>query len=192
MEWIWKTGWGTRILEYSQVECSHIGGICGGYQMLCKKITETSRSIDGLGLLEGETVINKEKTLISQVSAIWKPFGVTINGYEIHMGVTINSNNNRTILERVSLHTDESHPSDLGQQNDAGNIWGTYVHGIFDNFNFRTKVLSLLAVAVNDYSETILCSNNVNWKDKQFDLLSTHYEKHMDLEKLHFPKQSTL
>jgi len=185
MAWIQQTGWKARILEYAQTKNCHIGGLCGGFQMLCKKIVD-SRSIEGLGLLDGETIIGREKILLNEVTATWKPWGAKVSGYEIHMGVTTHKNN-LTVLA-TSSHNPKSlgfnPPSDLGLQNESGNIWGTYIHGLFDELHFRNKFLASLAVEENDYSSTSQCDNFKAWKDNQYDLLADFYEKHIDFSKL--------
>ena len=75
-------------IERIRAEGKMIFGICGGYQLLGKKLHDphhvesTIGSIDGLGLLNTETFFEAEKTT-TRVEAIIDD--ETINGYEIHM-----------------------------------------------------------------------------------------------------------
>ena len=66
-------------------------GICGGFQMLGTAIHDPhsvesdAGSVEGLGLLEMETALQKEKCL-RQVSGFFVDRDVAVSGYEIHMG----------------------------------------------------------------------------------------------------------
>ena len=111
-------------------------GICGGFQMLGEKIfdplkTESSHvELDGLKLLPIETTFHAEK-FTRQVTIDKVDFeflgerisAVNIDGYEIHSGTTTNLDGKVTVRE---------------------NIFGTYVHGIFDNDNFRRQILNAI------------------------------------------------
>lgn len=114
-------------------------GICGGLQMLGQRIKDphgiesSLEEIPGLGLLEVETVMEKKKNT-TQYRGILKNMdgffsnleGVAVEGYEIHQGITKN-------LMEESLTSIAS-----------GNIFATYVHGIFDNREFIDAVLNNL------------------------------------------------
>lgn len=125
-------------------------GVCGGYQMLGKRIFDpfSVESIHpetrGLGLLDVETILEKTK-VTAQVLA--KPVasqefgarsGDPLKGYEIHMGRTTGD---------IGLFALKRFPSDPEQITDGsrkGNVWGTYVHGIFDNDQFRRELINSL------------------------------------------------
>ena len=107
-------------------------GICGGFQMLGKKLFDPNKTesnyteIDGLNLLPLETAFAENKfTKQVTVDADFEFLGSHIHaenldGYEIHSGVT-------NISEKFVT---------------AENVLGTYIHGIFDNDNFRRQVLN--------------------------------------------------
>ncbi len=109
-------------------------GICGGFQMLGRKIfdplqTESSHvELDGLNLLPLETTFAEKKfTKQVTIDANFNFLGSHISaenleGYEIHSGVT-------NISEKIIS---------------AGNVFGTYVHGIFDNDKFRRQVINAI------------------------------------------------
>jgi len=123
-------------------------GICGGYQMLGKKIldpsgTESShKEVEGFGLLDIETTIEKTK-ITSQVEA--RPDSGrmpdissenTLRGYEIHMG----RSSGDICLFKLWRLSDNAGPVIDGSL--KGNVWGTYIHGIFDNDCFRRSLLN--------------------------------------------------
>ncbi len=136
-------------------------GICGGYQILSKRIldpyaVESPHSeVEGLGLLDVETSFESEK-ITSQVSAgivkredffcysggggeedmgaLW--------GYEIHMG-TSSGDTGLFRVSRIRRDRDGVHRTDSvidGSKKD--NCWGTYLHGLFENDRFRREVIN--------------------------------------------------
>jgi adenosylcobyric acid synthase len=141
-------------------------GICGGYQMLGKKIYDPSgiessyKEIDGFGLLDIETTIERTK-ITAQVEARLinssKLFNIVqdssnhemdnLKGYEIHMGRTT-GDIGLFRIKRLSPSSHSSlvtyHPSQLLNGSRKGNVWGTYIHGIFDNDRFRGYIINSL------------------------------------------------
>ena len=130
-------------------------GICGGYQMLGKKILDpyglesAQHEVRGLDYLAVETILEKTK-VTSQVEAVsiaecgvrsaeWNDKQV-LKGYEIHMGRTTGD---------VGLFNVKRNSSDTGMILDGsqkGTVWGTYIHGIFDNDAFRRGLINDLRV----------------------------------------------
>ena len=118
-----------------------IVGICGGFQMLGRKIfdplkTESNHTeLDGLNLLPLETTFAAEK-LTRQVTVPAVDFeflgsrivAKNLDGYEIHSGET-------------NLHGEKIFST--------GDVFGTYVHGIFDNDDFRRKFLNAVRAKKN-------------------------------------------
>jgi adenosylcobyric acid synthase len=117
-------------------------GICGGYQILGNTISDpdsiesNQKKIEGIGLLNIETILNKEKNL-KQVSAKCIENEASIIGYEIHHGNTI---------IKDSKYITGDNDKDLGCINKNKNIWGTYIHGIFDNNDFRRDILNKIRI----------------------------------------------
>jgi cobyric acid synthase len=111
-----------------------IVGICGGYQLLGQKISDphdlesSARSVAGLGLLSGYTTLEVDKTLRRAV-ARYLPTDHTVHGYEIHHGRTF-GNADVPVLERDDGTV-------IGNSDRSGLIWGTYLHGLFDDDGFR-------------------------------------------------------
>lgn len=111
----------------------HIVGICGGFQMLGRTIKDPWRiesegeDRKGLGILDMTTTLAAEKTLTSQ-AALHIPSGLKVHGYEIHHGQTTTSC--ASVLTLDNGNADGAASSD-------GKVWGTYLHGIFDDDGFR-------------------------------------------------------
>lgn len=135
-------------------------GVCGGYQMLGKKIHDphgvesSHREIEGMGLLDVETEFDRTKTTCRVEAEVmqgaWsREHGVTsakrLQGYEIHMGRTT-GDVGLFALKRISanseLHT--PHSALILDGSSKGGVWGTYIHGIFDNDGFRRGLLNAL------------------------------------------------
>lgn len=110
-----------------------IVGICGGYQMLGKKIKDphhiesTALEIDGLGFLQMDTVIELQKQLYRK-SGVHTISGEPVSGYEIHHGIT-------SVQSKPALEFSDG--SICGSYSDSGLVWGSYLHGIFDSDEFR-------------------------------------------------------
>ena len=127
-------------------------GICGGYQMLGKRILDPSgiessyKEVEGFGLLDIETTIEDVK-ITSQVEAhiisdkmpdMSSPN--SLRGYEIHMG---RSCGDMCLFKLRRL----SHNSELIIDGSVkGNVWGTYIHGIFDNDRFRRGLINSIRI----------------------------------------------
>lgn len=128
-------------------------GICGGYQMLGQVIRDPDRvesereAAPGLGLLSVETVFFPEKaTYQAQARVVTRRgffrglVGLPVNGYEIHMGRTASPEPMLCIVRRGDAEVNEAD----GATDATGSIFGTYLHGLFDNAHFRKAWLSSL------------------------------------------------
>ena len=110
-----------------------IVGICGGFQLLGDTISDPHHiesngdSVQGLALLHFDTVLEKEKTLVLK-SGVHVLSGCEIRGYEIHHGISRGQGD-----PLVQFSSGES----AGMVSENGQIWGSYVHGIFDADPFR-------------------------------------------------------
>jgi len=181
--WLNETGWSERIHVYVK-NGGRLAGICGGYQMLGRVIYDPygvegePGETPGLGLLDIESTLNKEKKL-SRSSGIWYSNGEKVDGYEIHMGVTSISHNMTPALHIKSCNCMPTDTLD-GAVNSDGKIWGTYLHGLFDMSGFRRKFLKELRPDLT-YNATKSVSL---FRDKQYTLLAEHFRKHLDMPKL--------
>jgi len=174
-----------------------IVGICGGWQMLGRELydpehTESSREkIGGLGLINGVTTL-KSKKITFQVRAHLLPnpfFNIQdeLVGYEIHTGETILSGDEKPlfkITQRGSIQTDIND----GVVSKKGMVWGTYIHGIFDNSSFRRSFINFLKS-----KKGLMISNGVNQdrisyqeqKDREYDRLACLIRDNLDMDKIY-------
>ncbi|MBU0480906.1 MAG: cobyric acid synthase [Proteobacteria bacterium] len=135
-----KSGLADRITALAGERTLDIIGICGGFQMLGTKIGDPHKiesdggEIDGLGLLEVITTLAPEKTLTRQ-TALHLPSHLKVHGYEIHHGRT--SSTLASALRFDGGGTD-------GAVSPDGRIWGSYLHGIFDDDPFRRWFIDML------------------------------------------------
>lgn len=141
LEHLRRTGLASRIIELAQGRKTEIVGICGGFQMLGREISDprgietAGRSLQALSLLPVTTELLPDKTL-RLVSAVHQGSGCPLKGYEIHHGVTSDS-------EAVPvMFRDDGEPVGFAAGN--GRIWGTYLHGVFDADEFRRHFIDRL------------------------------------------------
>ena len=196
MLYLRKSGLGEKILAHAKAGKAVIG-ICGGYQMLGEVIRDPQHTesqndeVAGLGLLGMETVFASEK-LTSQVVAQCQDLhfmGQSISadnlqGYEIHMGHTAFTreadNHPFTICQRRG----KACASQEGTANAAGNVFGTYIHGVFDNDVFRRSVLNALrhskGLEALDNTRNVMAE-----KQQAYEHLADVVENALDMEKLY-------
>lgn len=153
--WMKDRGLADKIIGYAQ-QGNPVVGICGGYQMLGELIsdpdkTETSANteIPGLGLLPINTLFSNQKATYQVSINISKPVNwlsnlevLHLTGYEIHMGQTRLETGSHW-LQITQRNGKEATVAD-GAITDDGKIWGCYIHGIFNNHNFRRAWLQSL------------------------------------------------
>lgn len=150
-------------------------GICGGYQMLGKSINDpegiegAKTEASGLGYLDVSTVLETEKT-VRQTIAYSSKLDCETNGYEIHIGVTTGPDTSRPFLSKEG--------SALGAGSQDGNIEGVYLHGLFNDDNFRMKYLSQFRT--NEGRRT----NFLSQVNAALDILAERMEEHLDIEKI--------
>lgn len=111
-----------------------IVGICGGYQMLGHSIfdphyIEGQGEVPGLSLLELKSSYSPQKTL-KQTQAIYLEKNLKLSGYEIHHGQTTPLTNLIPLFKSLSGEI-------IGYKHPQLKVWGTYLHGLFDNDSFR-------------------------------------------------------
>ncbi len=162
-------------------------GICGGYQMMGRSIRDPHRvessvgQISGLGFIEMDTILEKKK-LTEQVkgsvemnSGILKGLiGAEIKGYEIHMGISRGSIENRCFIRINNRISGIAHE----------NIMGTYIHGIFDNQKFTRGLLN--NIRAQKGLEPVKKFTSVNEeKEKEFNRLAHTLRKSIDIDKIY-------
>ena len=176
-EWLTQYGWDQQLMTYAR-EGGRIGGICGGYQILGRIIRDPlgiegpAGESEGLGLLDVETTLSGEKELV-RVSGTWEELGQPVAGYEIHMGRT-RCPTGAAVIRKNDGQID-------GVRNPTGNIWGVYLHGLFDSPSFRHSFLASLSPAYRPGGDD---ETPDDFKDRQYDLLAEHFRRHLDLDRL--------
>ena len=180
-------------------------GICGGYQMLGKVLKDPYHvendleEVEGIGLLDVETTFEMEKTT-TQVKAILDEnfhgylenlSGKEVSGYEIHMGITKrneNSNNFVTVKQKLEQKVNYQ----VGSVNKECNVFGTYLHGIFDDIDFTRTVLNNIRKMKNlEPIESNVKSFN-EFKNQQYDKLADYLREHLDMEKIYEIMENSL
>ncbi|WP_288821657.1 cobyric acid synthase [uncultured Leclercia sp.] len=166
-------------------------GICGGYQMLGNTLIDEVESglgtLPGLGLLETVTRFAplKTTTLVDARLAelpgwLASASGLTLRGYEIHMGQTTLATGAQPALYLQK----NGQPVADGAVSDDGLVWGTYLHGLFDNDIFtRTLVDSLRVRKGLAPLETL--PDYAAYKAQQFDKLAASMRQHLDLQSIY-------
>ena len=166
-------------------------GICGGYQMLGRVVrdplhTESEHDeIPGFGYLPIETTFAAQKRLRQvTASAAFNFLGVHISGknllgYEIHMGQT-------DFLEKTlrpfHIAQEDAFVAD-GAVSADGLVIGTYIHGIFDDDDFRRSLLNRLRVQ-RGWAEMPVQYRYREAKERAYDRLAETVRASLDMEKL--------
>ena len=164
-------------------------GICGGYQMLGRTLSDPYQVesdqgvVNGLDFLPLTTTFYREKRTVRVLGKVecgaeaWSSWqGIPVEGYEIHMGQT-------TMLEPVHSLFSLDDGID-GAISDNGQIWGTYVHGIFHNDEFRRRWLD----SVRCFKGLEPIRSILPFRSRQadaFDRLAEHVRTHLDMDKLY-------
>ncbi|KOP63998.1 cobalamin biosynthesis protein CobQ [Bacillus sp. FJAT-18019] len=212
LEFLQERGLADAIIKQAQQRDIQLVGICGGYQMLGEWLSDfhavegTAREAKGLGLLPIRTSFLAHKRTVRVSGRLCKnvPFGLSlqdtndtlpIHAYEIHMGVTEWSTLKDDSRYRP-LFSVEADVLELSQSNDDiqehleglgtsdGRIWGSYLHGLFDNDVFRRAWLNGLRIkkGLLPISETFQAEER---KFAEFDRVADIVRQHVDLEKVY-------
>ncbi len=171
-----------------------IFGICGGYQMLGETLAdpqgvEGGGQMRGMGLLPMDTVFAGAKTRTRVTGSFVRTEGILAElageefcGYEIHMGVTTP----REGLQPLTLITDHNTACEAkadGAQ--RGNVYGTYVHGIFDRKNVAEAVVRALGRAKGLDVNELAAVDFAAFKETQYDILADALREHLDMKKIY-------
>lgn len=134
-----QQGWDIDIKAHHR-RGGRVLGICGGYQMLGNRIEDPDgidgapSTIDGLGLLDITTIMVPEKT-VQQTEAHCPPLNCSARGYEIHVGITTGPD----VEARPFLQIEDRN---LGAMSADGSVMGGYMHGLFEDDQFRASFLA--------------------------------------------------
>ncbi|MDI5977213.1 cobyric acid synthase [Amycolatopsis magusensis] len=145
-------------------------GICGGHQMLARRITDDVESgagaVDGLGLLPTSVTFETEKVL-GRPRGEWR--GHAVDAYEIHHG--------KVVLE--------GHAEPFLDGWRHGSVWGTTWHGAFDNDDFRRAWLAAAAEqAGTTWAPAAGAKSFPLLREEMLDRLADAVEEHLDTRRL--------
>lgn len=173
LKFLREQGWDIDILAHHR-RGGRVLGLCGGYQMLGRTIDDPrgiegeAEAVNGLGLLDVDTVLGGDKTTVA-VTGSHRGSDEVIAGYEIHLGRTDGPDRDRPLLDLRGRQD--------GAQSADGRVAGSYVHGLFAANGFRRAYLAALGVPASgvDYEARV---------DAALDQLAEHLEMHVDIDRL--------
>jgi adenosylcobyric acid synthase len=142
-------------------------GICGGLQMLCRRIEDTVESgigeVAGLGLLDADIAFDQAKTL--------RRWQQPLTGYEIHHG-------RLSRCAEAGWFNVNSEPQGIM----GGAVFGTHWHGLLDNDEFRRAWLTCVADAAGRSGFVVADTNVAARRDAQLDLIAELLASHLDVD----------
>lgn len=184
LQWLRDSGWEAAVLRQA-AEDVPILGICGGYQMLGQRIadpyaTEGGGEIQGMGLLNTDTVFGQAKTR-TRIGGVIAPCGgmfaelsgCECEGYEIHMGET-------TVRESPLVQLSDGRADGACR----GNVYGSYLHGLFDRKEISDGIVRALCERKGEpFQERPM--SRIAYKESQYDLLADAVRRNMDIDLLY-------
>jgi adenosylcobyric acid synthase len=168
LSWLRRTGLAAAIVEHAGAGRAVLG-LCGGYQMLGRRVIDDVESgagkVAGLGLLELDVVFDAVKHLARPSGTA---FGTPVSGYEIHHG-------------RVVHRGDPTLVSGPEEGSDGGHVLGTHWHGLLENDAFRRALLCRVAhLAGRPGFRPAPDTNFAAARTAQLDLLGDLVAAHLD------------
>ena len=179
--WLRRCGLEAAVLRLAE-RGTPVLGVCGGYQMLGETITDSAGvegsvpALRGLGLLPCETAFAPEKTLTRvQACVTGGPLdGAALDGYEIHMGST-------RVRGEPFCRLDDGRTDGCR----SGNIFGTYLHGLFDSDDAVEKLASWLCERKGIRKESAAAQPRREYRQRQYDLLAAGVRKALDMDAIY-------
>lgn len=173
LRWLRESGMETRVQKHAS-KGKPVFGICGGYQMLGKHLkdefgVEGGGEMEGIGLLPHTTEFTRDKVRKSQVGKLAQIGGIfsgisnlEYEGYEIHMGIS----------------------PGFGNIINNGNVYGTYIHGIFDRGEISKEIIRALMESKGIEAMDIEAIDMEDYKEKQYEILGKNLENALDMDRL--------
>ena len=200
LKWMRQNGLEASVKKLA--ETTPVFGICGGYQMLGCEISdpyyvESGGAIRGMELLPIKTVLQQEKVRcqsegkLRQVDGLFSEIsGCEYSGYEIHMGQTyyVDTENSDDKTGQVGTELElacEEVQQTVLTSNENHNVYGSYVHGLFDKGN----IASVIVNALSKKKGVVLLDGSLEdyqtYKEKQYDKLADILRKHLNMEEIY-------
>ena len=205
LKWLRQSGMEAKILKAHAGGCV-VWGICGGYQMLGQSLSdpegvEDGGSMKGLGLLPVTTTFTTEKTRTRVNGTLLHVEGnlkalenLKFEGYEIHMGKTellegCPMNQIHDTVKKKDRQIPDMEPENrIENSTDGishGNVYGTYIHGIFDKEKIVSEIVKSLAEKKGLSMEEVEGVDLKAFKESQYDLLADTLRKHLDMKAIY-------
>lgn len=190
--WMRQNGLEAAVLKKA-AEQKVIFGICGGYQMLGETLSdpqhvEAGGEMKGMGLLPVDTTFTASKTrtrvqgTFAGTDGILKNLeGTLLEGYEIHMGESTLKENARSFTEITDMVAGNS-KSDGAY---CGNVYGTYIHGVFDCEEVAKKIVGALGEQKGIDVSEMTGMDLAAFKETQYDKLAQGLREHLDMKKIY-------
>ena len=170
---------------------------------------EEGGMLRGMELLPLETEMEQEKTR-TQVDGTFEELtgvlsvlsGVKLTGYEIHMGASRRTDHAEIDMDTVMMDLGRSEEPEMLQEKRyeylchitdqaenqkadgicAGNVYGTYVHGVFDADGIAAKIVEALATKKGISMEAVTQQNYQEFKETQYDKLAETLREYLDMD----------
>ncbi|MEC4761853.1 cobyric acid synthase [Mycobacterium sherrisii] len=167
LQWLRERGLADAVVGHARAG-KPVLGICGGLQMLCRRIEDQLESkcgeVAGLGLLDADIVFAEPKTV--------RRLGQPLSGYEIHHGRLIR-------CDEAAWCAVEGQPHGIAR----GAVFGTHWHGLLDNDEFRRDWLTAVAAAAGRPGFVVAADTDVAARrDARLDLVAELLAAHLDLD----------
>jgi adenosylcobyric acid synthase len=194
LKWLRECGLEAAILKFAK-KGGIVMGICGGYQMLGETIVDEEgsegvpgSSIKGMALLPVITYFEAEKTRTRVSGCTGYLEGSTsilsdkkVKGYEIHMGRTV---------QKADCNIDTHTFLRLENKNDGcvkENTIGTYLHGIFDEDDFRNAFIDFLCEkkGISRMQAAESTKSYEKYREEQYDRLADIVRKSLNMDKIY-------
>ena len=185
-----KTGLSNQIKDYAK-KGGNVFGICGGLQMLGKSLEDphyqesinepSTLSNKGLNLIPIKTTFGEIKHTSQREERVAWPDSQNVKGFEMHYGESDLINNKNSNIK--SLFNDSS----LGwviEKEDKSFIGGTYLHGIFENDEWRRQWINKIRKRKGLNKLKTNEENNLDRRERLLDLLTDAFEKNINIDRL--------
>lgn len=176
LEWLRRSGLADAIAARGAAG-RPVLGICGGYQMLGRTISDAVESgvgvVEGLGLLDLDIEFAVEK-ILTQVTGRSNQFGSkSVSGYEIHHGRVVRNGDDALVADA----------SDIPEGSVRGTVVGTHWHGLLESDDFRRSFLTWVAGKSGRSGFVVAPATSVAaLREQQLDLLADLVEDNVDVD----------
>lgn len=186
-----RSGLSAKIIKLAKAG-TPVFGMCGGYQMLGQKIHDPVKAeseipeADGLGLLDMETAFGPDKitaqvkgTVTAGSGLLAGMKGKDITGYEIHMGRCSKEPPDSVFTVTSASNTSAGYPD--GGINQAGTIFGSYIHGLFNNIEFTRSMIDNLCSLRNLRPAEYTALD----REKSYDNIASVFRQSLDMARIY-------